>query len=54
MALEKEKVGLVILDIMMPVLDGFTVCKEIRKNPKTEHMPVIFLTARSSEVDRRW
>ena len=42
---------LVVLDLMMPVLDGFETCRRIKNDPGTAHIPVIFLTARSSEVD---
>jgi len=42
----REKPDLVILDIMMPELDGFAVCKQIKSNEKTSDIPVIFLTAR--------
>jgi two-component system alkaline phosphatase synthesis response regulator PhoP len=52
-ALEKAdaKTDLVILDLMMPLLDGFETCKRLKKTPATSSIPVIFLTARSSEVD---
>jgi DNA-binding response OmpR family regulator len=45
---DNPDINLVILDIMLPGYDGFTVCKEIRKNSK---VPVIMLTAKSEEVD---
>jgi two-component system alkaline phosphatase synthesis response regulator PhoP len=44
--------ALVIMDIMMPELDGFETCKAIRANPKTTNIPVLFLTARHAEVDQ--
>lgn len=47
----RKNIDLVILDIMMPELDGLDVCREIRKNPGTSHLPVVFLTAKDSEVD---
>jgi two-component system alkaline phosphatase synthesis response regulator PhoP len=52
-ALEKtsEKPDLILLDLMMPVLDGFETCKRLKRNPSTASIPVIILTARSSEVD---
>ncbi len=52
-ALEKVKDGtdLVVLDLMMPVLDGFETCKRLKKTPATSAIPVMFLTARAGEVD---
>jgi two-component system alkaline phosphatase synthesis response regulator PhoP len=52
-ALDKisERPGLIILDIMMPKLDGFEVCKKVRAMRGYENIPIIFLTAKSSEVD---
>ncbi len=47
--LEKEKVDLVILDVMMPEQDGLSVCREIRKKSS---IPVIMLTAKSEEIDQ--
>ena len=46
-----ELPDLVLLDIMMPVLDGFETCKRLKADPRTASVPVVFLTARSSEVD---
>lgn len=46
-----ENPDLAILDIMMPKLNGYEVCEMIRKNKKTALLPVIFLTAKSSEQD---
>jgi DNA-binding response OmpR family regulator len=43
---------LVLLDIMLPGLDGFEVCRELKSDPKTRLTPVIMLTARGEEVDR--
>ena len=37
---------LVLLDVMMPELDGFTVCRKIKEDPKLKDTPVIFLTAK--------
>ena len=47
----KQRPNLVVLDIMMPELDGWEVCKAIRRDPATAKTPVVFLTARDSEVD---
>ena len=43
---------LVILDLMLPGLDGFEVCKELKRSPVTRRIPVLMLTARGEEVDR--
>jgi two-component system alkaline phosphatase synthesis response regulator PhoP len=50
-----DKVGggpdLILLDLMMPVLDGFETCKRLKNDPATSQIPVVFLTARGGEVD---
>ena len=43
---------LVLLDVMMPGMDGFEVCRRIRENPATMHLPVIMVTALSDPSDR--
>lgn len=42
---------LVILDLMLPILDGLQVCRQLRSDPKTQHLRILMLTARSEEVD---
>ncbi|MGF1720307.1 response regulator [Vibrio kyushuensis] len=48
---EETPPDLILLDIMMPEMDGFEVLQQIRKNPMTEHIPVIFVTALSQQDD---
>ena len=43
---------LVLLDLMLPDLPGTEVCRQLRQSPRTQHVPVIMLTARGDEVDR--
>lgn len=49
----KEKPSLIICDIMMPELDGYGVLHLLRKNPDTQHIPFIFLTAKAERTDFR-
>jgi len=44
-----DKIDLILLDIMMPSMDGFEVCKAIKANSQTKDIPVIFLTAKSDD-----
>jgi DNA-binding response OmpR family regulator len=50
--LEKNSVDLVICDIMMPGMDGFSVCESVRRDPRFAYVPFIFLSARSDAADR--
>lgn len=43
---------LIFLDVVLPGTDGYQVCREIRKNPRTKQTPVIMLTSKSSQFDR--
>jgi len=43
---------LVLLDLMIPEVDGLEVCRGLKTNPATKHIPVIMLTAKGEEVDR--
>lgn len=47
--MREESIDLVLLDIMMPEMNGFEVCEKIRQNPEWEEIPIIFLTAKQDE-----
>ncbi len=49
----KEQPNLIILDIMMPKVDGYEVCRVLKRNPLTKKIPVILLTAKGREIDKR-
>ena len=49
--LEKEEVSLILLDIMMPDMTGFEVCEQVKAQPHTAHIPVIFVTALKDTID---
>lgn len=48
-ASNEENIDLILLDIMMPGMDGFEVCKTLKQNAKTMHIPVIFLSAKNRQ-----
>jgi two-component system, OmpR family, alkaline phosphatase synthesis response regulator PhoP len=50
---QAEPFDVVLLDVMMPRLDGFSACSLLKADPRTQHVPIIFLTARSQSFDVR-
>ena len=50
--LEENSYDLIMLDIIMPEMDGFSVCKKIRAKDNCEEIPIVFLSAKSSEADK--
>jgi len=50
--LEQSRPDLILLDVMLPEVDGFELCRQIRQSAVLGRTPVLFLTARSDEVDR--
>jgi DNA-binding response OmpR family regulator len=56
LAIEKakqEKPDLIVLDIMMPVLDGYETCRRLKREADTKNIPVVLLTAKGRDVDKR-
>lgn len=51
-AMAEEKPDLVILDLMLPGLDGLEVCRRLRRDPSTVRLPILMLTAKGEEVDK--
>jgi phosphate regulon transcriptional regulator PhoB len=47
-----EKPDLMILDLMLPKMNGLDVCKAVRRNPETANLPIIMLTAKGEEIDK--
>jgi len=50
-AIDEEMPDLVLLDVMLPKLDGFEVCLRIKESPETRHIPVVLLTAKKTPED---
>ncbi len=49
---QEEEPDLVILDVMLPGLDGFQVCRRLRAEPRTRHLPILMLSAKAQEIDK--
>src|SRR5499426_4579882 len=49
---DRAQCDIVLLDVMMPGLDGFEVCRRLKTNPKTHHIPIIMVTALDQPSDR--
>ena len=50
----EEMPDLLFLDIMMPAVNGYQVCRELKGNPDTSSIPILMLTAKSQESDKFW
>jgi len=49
---EDEQPDLIILDIMLPVMNGYEVCRRLKAGDKTSHIPIIMLSAKGEVIDR--
>ena len=49
---ERAECDIVLLDVMMPDMDGFEVCRRLKSNPLTHHLPVVMVTALDQPSDR--
>lgn len=50
--IEQQEIDLIITDLMMPVMDGMALCKAVKQNIKSSHIPIIMLTAKSDEHEK--
>ena len=53
-ATRREKPDLVLLDVVLPRMDGFQVCRKIKKDPQTSKIPVILVSSKTQESDKFW
>jgi len=49
-----EKPDLILMDVVMPGLNGFQATRQITTNPETKHIPIIMLTSKNQETDKVW
>lgn len=52
--IQEQSPDLVVLDIVMPKMNGYEVCRQIKSTPTTEKIPVVMCSAKSEEFDRYW
>jgi len=51
---ESQKPDVVVTDVVMPGMNGFELCRSLKKNPDTQKLPVIACTSKNQELDRLW
>ena len=51
-AVQRTRPDIILLDVMMPDMDGYEVCRRLKANPETARIPIVFITAKTSEDDR--
>jgi two-component system, OmpR family, alkaline phosphatase synthesis response regulator PhoP len=50
---QKESPDLVILDVMLPGIDGFEICHRLKQDPATKKMPILMFSAKAQEIDKK-
>lgn len=52
--IQEEKPDLIVLDVVMPRMNGFEVIRELRESQKTKNLPIVFCTQKNTEIDKTW
>jgi len=52
--IDKNKPDLIFLDVILPGKSGFEICRELKNNPNTSKIPVVFCSTKNSDVDKIW
>lgn len=52
--IETMRPDLVLLDVVMPRMNGYECCRRLKSNPKTQNVPIILCTSKQEELDRYW
>ncbi|HEY9801070.1 response regulator transcription factor [Anabaena azotica] len=53
-AIQEEPPDLVVLDIVMPKMNGYELCRRLKSDPKTQNVPVVMCSSKGEEFDRYW
>jgi chemotaxis family two-component system response regulator PixH len=52
--IDRNKPDLIFLDVILPGKSGFEICRELKSNPDTSNIPVVFCSTKNSDVDKIW
>jgi twitching motility two-component system response regulator PilH len=52
--LDQEAFDLVLLDVIMPGVNGFQLCRSLRRDPRWAQMPIVLVTSKNQDSDRHW
>jgi chemotaxis family two-component system response regulator PixH len=52
--IDRNKPDLIFLDVILPGKSGFEICRELKKNPETSKIPIVFCSTKNSDVDKMW
>ncbi len=50
----KQKPDVVVTDVVMPGMNGYELCRSLKKNPATKKLPIVVCTSKNQELDRLW
>lgn len=50
----KQKPDIVVTDVVMPEMNGFELCRSLKKNPVTQNLPIVLCTSKNQNIDRMW
>ena len=50
----EQKPNIILTDVVMPGMSGFELCRNLKKNPVTQKIPIIICTSKNQEIDRLW
>jgi twitching motility two-component system response regulator PilH len=52
--IQGHRPDLIVLDIVMPRMNGYEVCRRLKADPKTQHLPIVMCSSKGEEFDRYW
>ena len=53
-AAKQHKPDLILMDVVMPKMDGYQTCRKLKKDPETAGIPIIMVTSKNNDTDRSW